>query len=90
MVTPADGDDVPSVGPAIERADARERVVEGPCDERRDAPQGATIDDVLRRMPMARGRVLPNVSRAILANGTASEQIATTIRALQEQARKLL
>lgn len=52
--------------------------------------QGATIDDVLTRMPSARGRVLPNVSRAILANGTTSDQIATTIRALQDQARKLL
>lgn len=52
--------------------------------------QGATIDDVLARMPTARGRVLPNVSRAILANGAKVEEIATTIRALQEQARKLL
>jgi orotidine-5'-phosphate decarboxylase len=52
--------------------------------------QGATIDDVLRRMPNARGRVLPNVSRAILANGAAPEQIATTVRTLQDQARRLL
>jgi orotidine-5'-phosphate decarboxylase len=52
--------------------------------------QGATIEDVLQRMPNARGRVLPNVSRAILANGSAPDQIAATIRALQEQARKLL
>lgn len=52
--------------------------------------QGATMDDILARMPNARGRVLPNVSRAILANGSAPDQIATTIRALQEQARKLL
>jgi orotidine-5'-phosphate decarboxylase len=52
--------------------------------------QGATIEDVLTRMPNARGRVLPNVSRAILANGVAQEQIAATIRTLQEQARKLL
>lgn len=52
--------------------------------------QGATMDDILARMPNARGRVLPNVSRAILANGAAPDQIATTIRALQEQARKLL
>jgi len=52
--------------------------------------QGATIEDVARRMPQARGRVLPNVSRAILANGAQEDQIATTIRALQEQARKLL
>jgi orotidine-5'-phosphate decarboxylase len=52
--------------------------------------QGATIDDVLRRMPNARGRVLPNVSRAILANGATPEQIATTVRTLQDQARRLL
>ncbi len=52
--------------------------------------QGATIDDVITRMPAARGRVLPNVSRAILANGTQKDEIAATIRALQDQARKLL
>lgn len=52
--------------------------------------QGATIQDVLRRMPAARGRVLPNVSRAILANGSSVAEIRTTIRALQEQARELL
>jgi orotidine-5'-phosphate decarboxylase len=52
--------------------------------------QGATIADVLVRMPNARGRVLPNVSRAILANGGGQSEIAATIRALQEQARQLL
>jgi orotidine-5'-phosphate decarboxylase len=52
--------------------------------------QGAAMDDVLRRMPAARGRVLPNVSRAILANGGGASEIAATIRALQEQARALL
>src|SRR5512138_465890 len=52
--------------------------------------QGATMDDVLKRMPNARGRVLPNVSRAILANGSSSEEIATTVRVLQDHARKLL
>jgi len=52
--------------------------------------QGATLQDVLRRMPGARGRVLPNVSRAILANGGGPAEIATTVRALQEQARALL
>jgi orotidine-5'-phosphate decarboxylase len=52
--------------------------------------QGATIADVARRMPAARGRVLPNVSRAILANGGAPDQIGAAIRALQEQARELL
>ncbi|MFC4310611.1 orotidine-5'-phosphate decarboxylase [Steroidobacter flavus] len=52
--------------------------------------QGATIQDVLKRMPSARGRVLPNVSRAILANGGGVSEIRTTIRSLQEQARELL
>ena len=52
--------------------------------------QGATMQDVLVRMPTARGRVLPNVSRAILANGVSKEQIATTIRSLKEQANALL
>lgn len=52
--------------------------------------QGATIQDVLTRMPAARGRVLPNVSRAILANGSGVAEIRTTIHALQEQARALL
>ena len=52
--------------------------------------QGATIQDVLKRMPSARGRVLPNVSRAILANGGGVSDIRTTIRGLQEQARELL
>ncbi|WP_129776282.1 orotidine-5'-phosphate decarboxylase [Peristeroidobacter soli] len=52
--------------------------------------QGATIQDVLKRMPSARGRVLPNVSRAILANGGSVSDIRTTIRSLQEQARGLL
>lgn len=52
--------------------------------------QGATVQDVLERMPSARGRVLPNVSRAILANGGTVADIRTTIRGLQDQARKLL
>ena len=52
--------------------------------------QGATMTDVLARMPNARGRVLPNVSRAILANGGARSEIAAAIRTLQEQARELL
>ena len=41
--------------------------------------QGATMRDVLARMPAGRGRVLPNVSRAILANGSRREEIRTTI-----------
>lgn len=52
--------------------------------------QGATIADVLTRMPSARGRVLPNVSRALLANGGALEEIAAAVRTLQNQARALL
>jgi orotidine-5'-phosphate decarboxylase len=52
--------------------------------------QGATMQDVLARMPAGRGRVLPNVSRAILANGSGREEIRTTIASLQEQARSLL
>jgi orotidine-5'-phosphate decarboxylase len=52
--------------------------------------QGATIRDVQMRMPHARARVLPNVSRAILANGSSVADIRTTIRALQQEARKLL
>lgn len=52
--------------------------------------QGATMQDVLTRMPAARGRVLPNVSRAILANGAGVSEIRTTIRALQQQAMELL
>lgn len=52
--------------------------------------QGAAMSDVARRMPSARGRVLPNVSRAILANGGQPADIGAAIRALQEQARALL
>ena len=52
--------------------------------------QGATMQDVLTRMPTAKGRVLPNVSRAILANGGSVADIRTTIRSLQDQARELL
>lgn len=51
--------------------------------------QGATMQDVLARMPAARGRVLPNVSRAILANGAGEGEIRATIRTLQQQARAL-
>jgi len=51
--------------------------------------QGATLDDVRLRMPQARGRVLPSVSRAILANGPGSSDLRTTIRELKERARGL-
>jgi hypothetical protein len=46
--------------------------------------------DIAVRMPNAKGRVLANVSRAILANGSSAADIRTTIRALQEEARQLL
>ncbi len=52
--------------------------------------QGATIADVQARMPNARGRVLPSVSRAILANGVSDSDIRTCIKTLQTQARELL
>jgi len=48
--------------------------------------QGATMSDIVRRMPNARGRILANVSRAILANGTSVADIRTTIRELKRQA----
>jgi orotidine-5'-phosphate decarboxylase len=51
--------------------------------------QGATMDDIRARMPQARGRILANVSRAILANGTSVSEIRGTIRELQRQAANL-
>jgi orotidine-5'-phosphate decarboxylase len=51
--------------------------------------QGATMADVRARMPTARGRILANVSRAIVANGTSVSEIRTTIRELQRQATNL-
>ena len=51
--------------------------------------QGATFDDVRRRMPNARGRILASVSRAILKGGTDKTAIGATIRALQVDARGL-
>jgi orotidine-5'-phosphate decarboxylase len=51
--------------------------------------QGATMQDIGRRMPNARGRILANVSRAILANGASVAEIRTTIRELQRQAAEL-
>ena len=52
--------------------------------------QGATMRDIAVRMPNAKGRVLANVSRAILANGSTAQDIRSTIRALQDEARQLL
>ena len=51
--------------------------------------QGATMADIRTRMPKARGRILANVSRAILANGASASDIRTTIRELQRQAAEL-
>jgi orotidine-5'-phosphate decarboxylase len=52
--------------------------------------QGATLDDVARRMRAARGRVLPSVSRAIIANGGDAGSMRAAILALREQARALV
>lgn len=52
--------------------------------------QGATLEDIRTRMPNAHGRILANVSRAILANGASTEEIRATIRALQQRARMLM
>jgi orotidine-5'-phosphate decarboxylase len=52
--------------------------------------QGATMRDVKARMPSACGRVLPSVSRGILANGTSDDDIGKTIGLLSEMARELL
>lgn len=52
--------------------------------------QGATYADIVRRMPTARGRVLPSVSRGVLARGTQVTDIAACIRSMQEDARRAL
>lgn len=52
--------------------------------------QGATLEDVRKRMSQVRGRVLPTVSRAVLANGCSLGDLRTSIRQLQEQAREML
>lgn len=52
--------------------------------------QGATMKDVQVRMPSARGRVLPSISRGILANGTSVGDIGKSIETLSEQSRELL
>lgn len=51
--------------------------------------QGATVADLRRRMPRARGRVLANVSRAILDGGGDPASIAVAIARLRDQASKL-
>ena len=51
--------------------------------------QGATMQDIARQMPSAKGRVLPSVSRAILRNGGDKDSIGSAIRALREEASSL-
>ncbi len=48
--------------------------------------QGASFEDVKRRMPAAAARVLPNVSRAVLGGGTTAAEIAATLAQLKHQA----
>lgn len=52
--------------------------------------QGASLDDIALRFGPARTRVIPSVSRAIIAQGTNESEIRTTIRALGEKAKRLL
>lgn len=52
--------------------------------------QGASLEDVRERMAQARGRVLPSVSRALLAGGTELSALRSTLRKLRENARELL
>lgn len=52
--------------------------------------QGATLEDVLARMPSARRRVLPSLSRAVLSGGTGAGEIRATIAQLRDRARALL
>jgi orotidine-5'-phosphate decarboxylase len=52
--------------------------------------QGATFADVERRMPAARGRVLPSVSRGVLANGSGVDEMRAAIRGMQEASRMLM
>jgi orotidine-5'-phosphate decarboxylase len=48
--------------------------------------QGASFADIARRMPNARGRVLPNISRAIVSGGTSLAQLRQTILRLRDDA----
>ncbi|MFM9968340.1 MAG: orotidine-5'-phosphate decarboxylase [Burkholderiales bacterium] len=52
--------------------------------------QGATIEDCRVRMASARGRILPNVSRELIAGGVSAEAIGATIKRLNSEARALL
>jgi len=51
--------------------------------------QGATLEDVLARMPAAKRRVLPSLSRAILAGGSGASEMRATISKLRDRARAL-
>lgn len=51
--------------------------------------QGATIADLPVRMPQARGRVLPSVSRGIVAGGGSKVDIAAALSELRRQAFEL-
>jgi orotidine-5'-phosphate decarboxylase len=52
--------------------------------------QGASLEDVAARFPNARKRVLPSVSRAIIAQGTSIAEIRTALRALCDKAKDIL
>ncbi len=52
--------------------------------------QGATLEDCRVRLGAARGRILPNVSRELIAKGTSLEAIGASIRQLNDAARALL
>ena len=52
--------------------------------------QGATLEELSLRLTHARGRVIPSVSRAILANGCNTAETRTSIRHLRERAQALL
>ncbi len=52
--------------------------------------QGASVDDVRERMRAARGRVLPSVSRAVLARGAEPASMREMIAELKRQCRALL
>ena len=51
--------------------------------------QGASMVDLSLRMPAVRGRILPSVSRGIIAQGTSGAEMAGAIRELQQQARRI-
>jgi orotidine-5'-phosphate decarboxylase len=52
--------------------------------------QGATIDDIAARFGAARTRVLPSLSRGIIAQGTSESEIRAVIQSLGEKAKRLL